>query len=179
MKKIWAVILLLIGVLLISGCGNKTENDIDSIDKKASIITNSGETISMSAKDLMDVYDANEAKFIKDYKGAKITFTGTVNSIDIESNVIVKKGGVTSNQNRIIFEEGWCLVLGSTNDKYDLADYNKGDKLEVTTGIVDATDLHTDFLKSVVDKRCVWLVGNDRIYYDSNYTNFETEVIKK
>ena len=47
--------------------------------------------------------------------------------------MVVDDNSVSSGQNKIVFTDGWCLVIGSENEQFDLADYDEGDVLKVTT----------------------------------------------
>ena len=82
--------------------------------------------------------------------------------IKIKTNVYTGES-ITTRQNKIVFEEGWCLILGANSTLYDLADYYPGQKLKVTTGIVSPA-FDTEFLQTTADNnRVVWLVGNDEL----------------
>ena len=136
----------------------------------ATIVTNEGETVTMTASDLIEAYDSNEASFEKLYKYAEIQFTGTIKQIKVDTKVIVESGKVRTGQQKIVFEEGWCLALSDNNSKYDLADFNAGDVVNVTSSIVGAP-FDTDYLKEVCDgNRVVWLAGNDWAVYNDNPT---------
>lgn len=141
-----------------------TENNTKDNDAPgATIITNEGETVTMTAEELIDAYDSNEVSFNKLYQYAEIQFTGTISNIKVDTSVIVDGSGVKGGQQKIVFEEGWCLVLGKDNQNYDLADFNSGDLVTVTSSIVGAP-FDTDFLKTVSDgNRVAWLVGDDEI----------------
>ena len=81
----------------------------------------------MSAEDLFNAFDENEAAFEKLYGGATIDFTGTVKNIKTNTSVYTGDS-VSAEQNKIVFEEGWCLIIGSENTTYDLADFYAGQK---------------------------------------------------
>ena len=146
----------------------------------AEITTNEGQKETKTIDELIELYDANEAKFIKVYQGAKISFTGTVKSIKMNETVVANDG-CPSGQNKIVFEEGWCLIIGVDNKGrtyYDLADYDVGDVLEVSTGIVGAP-FDSDFVKGLSNNnRVLWLVGNENLLYDT-YNNIPTVITKK
>lgn len=165
MKKAVTLILALMLLLSLCACGGNSENGAGTEDtSKATIVTNEGETVELSAQDLFDEYDANEARFAKVYRGATIEFVGTVDYIKFETAVPSDANRVTSNQNKIVFEEGWCLILGDENTTYDLADYDPGQKLKISTGILGAA-FDTEFLQNVADNnRVVWLIGNDKMW---------------
>lgn len=183
MKKTLISILALVLLLSMFACGKTaptedTENidapaDSESTENKATVTTNEGDTVEVSAQDLFNEYDGNEARFLKLYGGATIEFTGTVSYIKVGTDVYSGENVIT-NQHKTVFEEGWCLIIGSENATYDLVDYYPGQKLTVTTGIVSAA-FDTEFLQTVADNnRVVWLVGNDNLLYDS----FNTQTTK-
>lgn len=178
MKKGFCFILALVMCLSLCACGggdstsdtvetNKAEvitNEGDTVEtNKATVITNEGDTVEMSAEELIAVYDSNEAKFDKLYSRAQITFTGTVSNIKINTMTITQEGLVGSGWNKVVFEEGWCLVIGEDNTMIDLADLDVGAVYEVTTCITGAP-FDTDFLKTVSDNnRVLWLAGSDLV----------------
>lgn len=196
MKRIVLPLFVLCMIFSLSACGsgNASENansgegtttatnDEETIDgenadsdKKATIKTNDGETVEMTADELIDAYDSNEARFKKLYEYAEIKFTGTISRIDVNDEVIVKPNSVLANQSKIVFDEGWCLVLSTENSRYDLADFMPGDVLTVTTSIF-GSPYDTEFLREVSDyQRVVWLVGNDE-FYDGAYSKIETVI---
>lgn len=172
-KKILSFLLILVLLIGMSGCGSD-KNEI----KEAFIMDNEGNEVQLSSKELMNIYDSNEAKFYKLYGGATITFESTVKSISVNTAVIVDSNHVTAGQNKIVFEDGWCLIIGNGNENFDLADYDKGDVLKVTTSIM-TTPWDTDFIKEVSEnERVVWLVGNDKINNDEPYSNVQTTISK-
>lgn len=183
MKKVLVLILSLVLTLSMFACAKTapaedTENtdsteNAESIENKATVTTNEGDTVEVSAQDLFNEYDGNEARFLKLYGGATIEFTGTVSYIKVGTDVYNGENVIT-NQHKIVFEEGWCLIIGNENTSFDLADYYPGQKLTVKTGIVSAA-FDTEFLQTVADNnRVVWLVGNDNLLYDS----FNTQTTK-
>lgn len=168
MKKKLILVLATFMCIWLCACGN------DSSEQKAVITTNEGEKIELTCEELMEAYDSNQAKFDKLYQYAQIEFTGTIKSIKTETEVIVKKGSVTAGQQKVVFEEGWCLVVGTQNTKIDLADFDPGMKVKVVSGIVGAP-FNTDFIKEVCEnEKVVWLVGND-IMHDKKITDCTVE----
>lgn len=165
MKRITAVILALVMCLSLCACQGNTEDKKSDAEtnyhQKATIVTNEGETVELSAQDLFDEYDANEARFTKLYTGATIEFIGTVKSIKIATYVPYGNGKGSTNGQKIVFEEGWCLILSDENTTYDLADYSPGEKLRVSTGIINPA-FDTESAREAADNnRVVWLIGND------------------
>ena len=155
MKKLLAFVLSAALMLPLAACGSGSNHSDTSA---ATIKTNEGDTVTMTAEELIDAYDSNEASFNKLYQYAEIQFTGTISNIKVDTSVIVEPGSVLSSQQKIVFEEGWCLVLSEDNSTYDLADFNVGDVVNVTSSIVGAP-FDTEFLQTVSDgNRVVWLV---------------------
>ena len=155
MKKVLSLVLALVMCLSLCACGGSKGKNA-----KATIIKNDGETVEMSAKELIMENDANEAKFLKLYSGASVEFVGTVETVKV-GDMVYTRDGIISKQNKIVFTEGWCLTLGSNNDKYDLSDYYVGQKLKVSTGVVGA------FYENAFDEtgdKVIWLVGNDNLW---------------
>ena len=161
MKKALSLVLALVLSLSMCACCGKNEKNIGT-NSKATIITNDGKTVELSAEELFREFDGNEARFEKIYQGATIEFTGTVKYI--KTNTSVYNGdSVPAGQNKIVFEEGWCVIIGHQNTSSDLADYYPGQILEVYTGIISPA-FDTDFLQDIADNnRVVWLVGNDKL----------------
>ena len=164
MKKIISCLLAAALLFALSACGGDNAAESQGSDTAgATVTTTEGNTVTMTAEDLIAAYDANEASFNKLYLYAPIQFTGTIRNIKVDTSVIVESGKVAAGQQKIVFEEGWCLVLGENNTNYDLAQFNAGDVVTVTSSIVGAP-YDTDFLKTVSDNtRVLWLVGDDTI----------------
>ena len=176
MKKITALSLVFMICLLSCSCnGNTTKIEPEeNTAVTATITSNENKTINMTAEDLFNEFDSNEARFNKLYKGATIEFTGIVKNIKVDTPVN-NGSGASAQQNKIVFEEGWCLIL-SKDTTFDLASYFPGQKLTVTTGILTAS-YDTEFLQSVADNnRVVWLIGNDSLH--GKVFNSQTTTIK-
>ena len=172
-KKLLSILLIATLLIGLTGCGS-SKNEV----KEAYIMNNEGNEVQLSSEELMNIYDSNQAKFYKLYGGAMITFESVVESIAINTEVIVDSNHITTGQNKIVFKDGWCLIIGSENENFDLADYNAGDVLQVTTSIA-TTPWDTEFIKEVSgNKRVVWLIGNDKINYDEPYSNIKTTITK-
>ena len=174
MKKALSLILALALCLSLCACGGRTDttNEVPTqpTEIKATISTNEGKTVELSAQDLFNEFDGNEARFNKIYKGATIKFVGTVKYIKTNTLVSTGDGTATSDQHKIVFEEGWCVIIGHANTTYDLADYYPGQRLEVSTGILDAI-FDSEFTQDVADNnRVVWLVGNDKLWGEEHNT---------
>lgn len=170
------VVVAIIGIIAVVITSNNNSNDKTTTNQKATIIDNEGNEIEMSAEDLMNIFDTNEARFFKLYGGAKITFYGTVEQIGINTSVMAQSGKITTGQQKIVFKEGWGLTIGTENRKFDLASYNAGDVLKVTTSIVTAK-FDTEPIKNLTNnKRVVWLVGNDEMYFGETFSNIETTI---
>ncbi len=150
--------LLLISVIsLISACSSNNKST-----KKAAIIDNNGNSVELTANELFKSYDENEARFDELYSGANITFIGTVKNLKKDCNVYTGEGTVTADKSKIVFEEGWCLIIDDENYfEIDLENIEKGEILSVSTEIIGAP-FDTDFIKDISDnERVVWLGGKD------------------
>ena len=168
MKKAISLFLAFVMCLSLCACGGKNEND-SGTSAKATIITNEGKTVKLSAEELFNEYDGNEARFNKLYFGASIEFEGTVDYIKANTSVF-DGDSVRSEQNKIVFKEGWCVIIGSKNTTYDLADYYPGQKLQVSTGILSPA-FDTEFLQTVADNnRVLWLIGDDQLHWETYNT---------
>ncbi len=166
MKKVLSLIGLVALLLSLAACGGdagKSKKD-DKAEEKASaatITTNEGKTVTMTAEELIDAYDSNEASFNKLYQYAEIQFTGTISNIKVDTSVLVESGKIRSGQQKIVFEEGWCLALSEDNTTYDLAEFNAGDVVKVTSSIFGAPFDTEPLQKASDEKRVLWLVGDD------------------
>ena len=183
MKKILALMLAAALALSLVACGGGSGEDgttsapTEDETLKATIVTNEGETVEMTAEELMEICDSNEARFNKLYQYAEIEFTGTVDYIKVGTSVLVEDGKITSDQQKIVFKEGWCLVLSKNNTKYDLADYGSDEVLHVVTSIY-GSPYDTEYLQQTHDNnRVVWLVGNDKIF-GQQHSSIETVIEK-
>ena len=173
MKKVISLLLALVCCLSLCACGKTPDTATNEVNYKATISTNTGETVYLTAEDLFKAFDENEASFKKLYYGARIEFIGTVKNVKINTSVYDGEK-VPTEQNKIVFEEGWCLIIGKDNTTYDLADFQAGQKLKVATGIVSAA-YDTEFLQTVADNnRVVWLIGNDELHGRSINTQTTT-----
>jgi hypothetical protein len=167
-KRILLILFIMIICMAFGGCGGASSSDsVDSqiveetegTDSKATIVTNEGDEVEMTAQELMDAYDGNEASFAKIYEGAKITFTGTISTVKLDTDGCIESGSICAHLNKIVFEEGWCVVI-QNDSPYDLANYNPGDKYIVTTAIF-GSPYDTEALKDAHgDSRVVFLVGD-------------------
>ncbi len=190
MKKTISLLAALMICLSLFACSaEKAEQNIESpkeeitestgqSPKTATVITNEAKTVEVNAQDLFDEYDSNEARFEKIYGGATINFVGTIKNIKTDTKVVTDNAKVSSGQNKIVFEEGWSLIISSKNTTYDLADFYPGQKLKVSTGIINPA-FDTEFLQKTADgTRTVWLVGNDLFYSAYDMVNNQTTTIE-
>lgn len=185
-KKIFMLVFVLMISLSIVSCGSSASSDNENDDAAdtsatAVVTTNQGNTVKTTFDELVAAYDANEASFLKTYGYAKIEFTGTIKNIKVDTSVIVEPSSIKASQNKIVFEEGWCLVLSTNNTNFDLANFNAGDVVEVETSIVGAP-YDTDSLQSTSDnERVLWLVGNDDFWFafrNCQYSDIVTTIEK-
>lgn len=91
----------------------------------ATIIDNEGNTIEMTAEELIEIAEGNNAQYEKYYLGAAIEVTGEVSQIET---------GVGPYDNDCVYlEEGW--VIRTEDGWYDWADVAIGTKLKVKSNI--------------------------------------------
>ena len=105
-------------------------------DTKATIIDNQGNTVELTAKDLIDIYDENEATFDTLYHNAEVSLVGTVDKIEYDIST-AGGAGLFITEDYITLKGGWkfSVVHGSHDDI--LLNLKKGDKIEIKTEISD------------------------------------------
>ena len=145
-----------------------TKKEREENAKKATVITKDFTVEHLSANEIFELYDGNDASFEKNYTDAQVRFTGTVKSVKSKSAIQKEPGEFFDTDHPvhpvIYFEEGWCLALSKHNPNYDITEYAPGDVLSVTTGLV-SPDPDDDLARSVRgDQRYVWLTGNDHCW---------------
>lgn len=135
MKKKLLILICCVSLLGLVGCG-KNDNNLGGKSKVgiATIVDNNGETKKMTAKELLDIYNNNEAKFKKYYAGAEVNLTGIISSID-ESFSFIK--GTTVYLYVINLEDGWRIEIRKEGNEDFVADIDKGTKIQVSSNIVD------------------------------------------
>lgn len=153
-KKIISILFVAIIILSFTGCSKDNENinKENALEVKATVINNKNETEQLSSKEIINIIEENQAKFAKYYAGAKISFNGTVESIEVRSNnclsTVTSSSMMDSGINSyglnykyderscyvINFKEGYKLRIPEGN-LIDVADINKGDKYYVESNI--------------------------------------------
>lgn len=124
MKKSLLIFLTLILCLALCACSSTV---------KATVTDNEGTEIELSAKEIWKIKSENEAKFDSLYKGAEITFVGTVKSV----KTYFRESGSNVNFDSISFKEGFTVYLLSGYEEDLLKELSAGDKVEVTSQIDD------------------------------------------
>lgn len=184
MKKLISLLLVLAMVFCLSACekpieqsdGNASGSKKKEINPVATIITNDGQTVYMTAQELMDAYDKDLDEFNRRYDGAKITFEGSIKYVDDHvSAVVTSEPRVAPNQVRIVFNEGWCLTAALDSQTVNWKELRSGYKRKVTTSIIGAP-FDSDLVTTLThNNRVVWLIGDDPIF-DVQYSNITTEI---
>lgn len=130
MKKAVSLLLALSVLILMCACGGASAKE-----SPATIIDNQGNTVEMTHDELFQVYKENELKFEKLYGAAKITFVGTVESINTEIRAAATGPLRNICWDEIEFEEGWTVLVhhGSYDDI--LMELGAGSKLQVESQI--------------------------------------------
>lgn len=144
-KKILAIIMVMALCLVLCACGGGTA---------ATITDNDGNTVQMTAKELKEVYDENEARFDKLYKDAEITLTGTVESI--KSNFMYS--GSSTRYDSITLEDGWQVDIAHGSHDDVLSELGAGSTITVTSEIYSAVGANI--------KLCSMSSSNGRIWDD-------------
>ena len=126
MKRLLKVLLVAMMTVTLVACGGSSV--------KAEVTnTQTKEVEMLTAKEIKKIDEDNSAKFQKYYAGAKIKFTGTVDSIS--TNTYVNGSGP---YNIIEFKEGFELRVNPGKldlGELSLADISAGDKFEVESTI--------------------------------------------
>lgn len=123
-KKFLAITMVLALCLSLCACGG-------SSDTKATIIDNEGNTVQMTAKELIALDDENSAKFDNLYQNAEITLVGTVESVDSG----FRENGVSFLWDRITLEGGWQIQMYHGSHDEVLLELSAGDTVEITSKI--------------------------------------------
>lgn len=152
MKKVILIILFCgIMVLSLTGCEN------NSSESKAIIIDNDGNTVEMTANELIEIYKQNNAKFEKNYERAKIEITDEVEKVttNVSGNASIELKG------------NWQIMLKSKS--YDLSRLASGDRIHIISYIYTIGS----------GERTVAIYG-DEITYGSNLEDeIKIEILKK
>ena len=97
-----------------------------SQQQKATITTLKGNTVQMSAKELLAAYRENMASFDELYDGAKVSLVATVSSVKTNQ----RYQGISTSFDEIICKEGWEVQLPQGH-QYSLTGLSKGTKIAV------------------------------------------------
>ncbi len=131
MKKVVSIICMVIVLLSVSSCSaDKKTNATSAKDAKATIVDNAGNTVTMTYSELYKECQ-NDAKFEKTYRGAEITFIGTVSSIDTN----IRYEGTSLREDRINFKEGYTLYLNAGEFTSLLETLSVDSKVQVKSNI--------------------------------------------
>lgn len=158
MKLVKLLSVALILICICCGCGS------DEKGMMLTVITNEGETISISPEKLTEECESQEAKFNKQFYGAPIVFSGTIEKISLNGSALYAPHSVKGGYHKVVFEEGLCLVIDEENTEIDLADFEIGEVVQVSSSIISAPEF-TDYLKEITDTDIifVWVGGDDVI----------------
>ena len=131
MKKALSLLLALVMCLALCACAAQSNSDSNS---PATITDLSGNTVTMTAKELSDIYSENAAKFNNLYDGASITGVGTVEKVE---NLLDTFGNTRVMIYKITMAEGWELtVLEKGHD--EVINLSKGDSIRFTSCVKSA-----------------------------------------
>lgn len=165
MKKLLSLIMVLMMILSLAACGGAASESPDepAVVIPATVIDNEGNTVEMTAEDIMKA-DDNEAYFDKVLAGAEIVVEGIVEKV--ETNLSLN--GSTTIFDTVELEEGWEIHL--LHDSYDLAELAIGSKVRVSSNIYDT---HEN-----VNLRGCFYFQNQLVYSDSSLQTTEITVIE-
>lgn len=151
MKKAVSTILALALCFGMCACSSNSSNSSnvtnDPKSTPATITDNEGNTVSKSAKELMDLSSGNEAKFNSLYRGAKITFTGTLKKI--ETNTALNS---STPYDIVYFEEGWTVFLPMYTYTEVLSTLDIGSQVYVSSNINTCSFLGFVDVRGMADK---------------------------
>lgn len=132
MKKVISILLVLVMALSLCACSTAPNAPVaGASNSPATIIDNEGNAVSMTAKELCDIYSENKAKFDKYYYGATINFTGTVESVQTG----FRENGSSTTVDSIKFQEGWEVHLLHGWNNNILVELSKGTVIKVSSKI--------------------------------------------
>ncbi len=122
-RKILAIIMIMALCLTFCACGGGGST--------ATIIDNDGNTVQMTAQELIDISKENESKFKKQFELADITVEGKVEKVE-ESKIDFSIRYV--DVIHLYLEGGWQIDL--LKDKHEeVIDLSKGDSVKVSSKI--------------------------------------------
>ena len=129
-----ALFLTMILMLSFASCTIDVKQVVGNKNSEPATVTdNEGNIIKITAQELKDVYETNQPRFDKLYKGADITFVGTVKSIST-----TRESGGSTVYDKILFEEGWEVSLLAGDKESFLINVSAGDKIKVQSQINNA-----------------------------------------
>lgn len=125
MKKLIALLMLVVITLNLCACGGSSTST-------GTIIDQSGNTVQMTAKELCSIFSENSAKFYKQYQRSQITATGTVEKVD---SYLKSFGSIRGMVYEISMKEGWKLIVLEAGHE-EVVNFSKGTKIQFTS-IID------------------------------------------
>ena len=133
-KKILAIIMILTVCLAFCACGGGGST--------ATITDNDGNTVQMTAKELISINEENESKFKKQFELADITVEGKVEKVE-EAKLDFSFRYVDVID--LYLEGGWQIDL--LKDKHEeVIDLSKGDSVKVSSKISRAATFNVTYI---------------------------------
>lgn len=133
-KKILAIIMILTVCLAFCACGGGGST--------ATITDNDGNTVQMTAKELISINEENESKFKKQFELADITVEGKVEKVE-EAKLDFSFRYV--DVIHLYLEGGWQIDL--LKDKHEeVIDLSKGDSVKVSSKISRAATFNVTYI---------------------------------
>ncbi len=133
-RKILAIIMIVALCLTFCACGGGGST--------ATIIDNDGNTVQMTAQELIDISKENESKFKKQFELADITVEGKVEKVE-ESKIDFSIRYV--DVIHLYLEGGWQIDL--LKDKHEeVIDLSKGDSVKVSSKISSLATFNVTYI---------------------------------
>ncbi len=132
-KRILAIIMIMVMCLALCACGGGTS---------ATITDNDGNTVQMTAKELISINNENESKFKKQFELADITVEGKVEKVE---EAMIDFSIRYVDVIHLYLEGGWQVDL--LKDKHEeVIDLSKGDSVKVSSKISPAATLSGNYI---------------------------------
>lgn len=127
------IVLIIVGMFVTGKITKVSEEDL-----KVTVITNSGEEIETTRKELEEIYASNQALFNKEYHGAKVSYIITVSSV--ETNIYFGNNTNGTCYDRINSKNSMWNVLLLHDAFANLDEIEVGDRIYVESQLQGGQD---------------------------------------